>query len=432
MRVREAERFERALQQAERGQEIEPQFQPLVQIAWQAAALAEPSPPPPYGLSPGRQQFLAEAGLMRTARGTAVLKVATALMTIVLLVSLALGSERVVADSLPGEFLYEVKLAAAEIRLDLTTDPQARASLTLVLAEERLDEIAELMRQGRSADDPTLAVVEQHLATALLAAVGMEDSTAVRALQHVEASIQLRQQTMADAISGAPQAEQMRVQQTLQVMERLRQEAHTGQADPDGLRQRLRNGVPGTPTSQPQPGDAPQPGPSPKPRGGGPTDRPKAGPGPKPSPTCQADGPQPTEPEGNGSGPGPRPTDRPKPSGQGPGPQPTDRPEPAEPSGQGPGPRPTDKPAGPRPTDCPDPISQPGDGPGPQPSKEPGQSEPAQQPEPSLQPTEEPGDPGPDPQPPEEPGQPEPPGGSGPGPGPQPPGGNGGGGNGKP
>ena len=428
MRVRKAERFERALQQAERGQEIEPQFQPLVQVAWQAAALAEPSPPPPYGLSPGRQRFLAEAGLMRGTKSAAqsrqipfrgVLRVTAALMTMILLVGLALGGGQVVADSLPGELLYGVKLTAAEIRLDLTADPQARAKLTLALAEERLDELAELMQQGRPADDPTLAVVEHHLATALQAAVGMEDSTAVRALQRVEASIQLRQQTMAEAMTGVPQAEQMRLQQTLRAMEQVRQDAHTGQGDPDDLRQRLRHGAPSTPASQPHPSDTPQPSPSPEPRGGGPTDQPEAGPGANPSPTCQPDRLRPTSPAGRGPDPSP---------------QPTDRPEPAEPSGQGPGPRPTDKLAVPRPTDCPDPTSQPGGGPGPgpQPSKEPSQPEPTQLPESSPQPTEERGDPGPGPQPPEEPGQPEPPGGSGPGPRPQPPDGNGGGGKGKP
>jgi hypothetical protein len=350
---------------------------------------------------------------MRTAEGQVrtgqlphrgALKVAGVLAAMVLVVGLALGGGQAVASSLPGEPSHAVKLVAERVRLELTTDPQARASLTLALAEERLDEVTDLARQGQSPDEQTRALTEQHLVSALGTTVELENSTAVEALQRLESAIQQRERTMAEALGGLPEPEQVQLRQVLQTMEQVRMAAHVGQGDPDGLRQRLRSGFPTAPPEQPVPSYTPRPSPSPRPGGAGPTDEPRAGSDVKPTPTCQPDRPWPTDPADQ------RPDH---------GPQPTDEPEPTEWSVPSPSPQPTERPAEPSPTKHPDPSSEP---------EEPNHAEPTQQPKP--QPSGEPGGPGP--RPPEEPGQPDPPGGSDPGPGPQPPGGDGGGGKGKP
>ena len=150
MSGREAERFEEALQQAAQGQAVRLRLHPLVQTARQAAVLSGPVPPPPCQLAPGRQRFLTEAVSLRAGKGkrrekqvrtAGVLGFGTALVALVLVLGLVFGAGQALAGGLPGGPLYGLKLGFEGVRLALTTDPQARANLSLALAEERLDEI---------------------------------------------------------------------------------------------------------------------------------------------------------------------------------------------------------------------------------------------------------------------------------------------------
>lgn len=324
-----------------------------------------------------------------------VLRMAAALLAVVLLFGLVLGAGQVVADSLPGGPLYELKLAAERVRLALTTDPQASADLNLALAEERLDEIVLLLERGQSLDGAASHRAEQQLAQALEAAVQLEDPAAAQMLQQLVVAVQQRQGMMAAAMAGLPDVEQEPAQRILREMERVRQEAHAGQADPAGLRQRLRYGTPPLPTEEPGLGRTPEPSPS----------REQPGVGPHPSPTGGPARPQPTAQPTRGPSLRPRPTDTRPSAGAG---EPTG-PRPTEPPGEGPGqsPQPTVKPSGSTPTAQPGPGPSPQPttgsggatteppGPPPQPTERQGGAELTQQPDPGPQPSGEPGgDPG--------------------------------------
>ena len=155
---------------------------------------------------------------------TGMMKLGTALLALVLVVGLTFGASQAAADSLPGEPLYGLKLAAEEARLALTTDPEAQAALNLALAEERLDEIAALLEQGQAVDEVTAERVERQLHAALEAAPA-------QALEGLAVAIQQRQRTM-EQLAGETPDEPLR--QIIREMERVRQEAHAGQGEPAG------------------------------------------------------------------------------------------------------------------------------------------------------------------------------------------------------
>jgi len=273
MSKREAERFEEALQEVSGSEVIDNRLALLLHTARQAAILAEPPPAPPRGLAPGRQRFLAEAARRRAERAerqrqrlpmARMAKLAAAFAAVILLFGVMFGTGKAAAGSLPGHSFYGLKLAGERVQLALTRDLQAKADLNLALAAERLDEIVGLLEQGQAPAHPVVSRAEQQLTAALEAAIGLDDTAAVQELQQLSVTIQQRERTMqqlGDASAAPP------VQELLREMERVHQEAQSGQDDPDGLRRRLRQGVPPDLTDLPDPSHTPQgtqtPGPRP-------------------------------------------------------------------------------------------------------------------------------------------------------------------------
>ena len=262
MDKREAEQFEQALQQASRGEAVEGPMALVVQTAHQVMILSETPPPPPHGLMPGRQRFLAEAARLRAERAprrpllAGAMRLATALAVIAILFGVVLGSAQAAADSLPGQPLYGVKLATEQIRLALTSQPESRAALEQALAEERLDEIVALLKRkqviGAAVSSRAVRQLEQALATS----AQLQDAAAAQALQQLAEAILQREQAM---LSTAGESPEPSVRQLLREMERVRQEAQAGEGDPEGLRQRLRQGTPAEPTVLPGPTGSAQP-----------------------------------------------------------------------------------------------------------------------------------------------------------------------------
>jgi len=286
MDKRDAEQFEKALQVADRGEPAEGRWTPLVHTARQVMTLSETPPPPPHGLMPGRQRFLAEAARLRAEsrgnplwlplrrqRPAGVMKLAAALAVIAILFVVVLGARQAVAASLPGQPLYGVKLATERIQLALTVQPESRAALQQALAKERLDEIVALMERKQEIDSSVSARAIRQLGQALAASAQLQDSAAVQALQQLAEAIQQQERVMLGAAGESPEPP---VRELLREMERVRQEAHAGQGDPAGLRHRLQQGAPAVPTGQPGLTQTPQapspsqtPGPTHTPQGTG-------------------------------------------------------------------------------------------------------------------------------------------------------------------
>jgi len=203
----------------------------------------------------GRQRFLAEAARLRAEKAprrqrlAGVMRLATALAVIAILFGTVLGVKQAVAASLPGQPLYGVKLATERIQLVLTSQPASRAALEQSLVEERLDEIVTLLQRQQAISPAVSSRAMQQLEQALATSAQLQDPAAAQALQQLAEAIQQRQQAMLGAAGESPEPP---VRELLREMERVRQEAHAGQGDPAGLRQRLRQGAPAEPTQTPQ------------------------------------------------------------------------------------------------------------------------------------------------------------------------------------
>ncbi len=321
-------------------------------------------------------------------------------------------------DSLPDEALYGVKTWSEDTRLSWANSAQERLELTLGFTQRRVLEIGELQAAGKTVTAGVITRLHEELNTALQLAAGMDEPQMVQALEQIRLQAATQSQTIATLASAAAGGSDEDLEK---LQERLREQAQmasTGQADPQGFRQQVRDrdrtsqptlapteataldAGEETPTGKPgqggngngQGGQAsktpgqgagePNPGVTPQPTGGsyGPGEQPSTTPGgygpgePNPShtpqPTGGSYGPgagngQPSETPGGGYGPGePNPSATSQPTGGSYGPGPGNG-QPSETPGGGYGPGEPNPSATPQPTGG-------SYGPGEQPSTTPG------------------------------------------------------------
>jgi uncharacterized membrane protein YgcG len=164
------------------------------------------------------------------------MKLVGALLATLLVFGLVFGVGQAAAASLPGEPLYGLKLTAEQARLELTSDPEAKADLTAELAENRLGEIAQMMAEGKAVDGPTAHAAQQQVSLAFQAAnqVSGDEQLKFQARNRLQNVIQSQHQMMASAVDAAPQQTQEPVRSLLRSMERVRDELHTGEGEASG------------------------------------------------------------------------------------------------------------------------------------------------------------------------------------------------------
>jgi len=121
--------------------------------------------------------------LLQSPQTRPVLGAVTAL--VVLLVSTG-GTMALAADSLPGDWLYPVKLAGEEVRLSLISDQSDRAQYHLVRAQTRAKEVQRLAEDDGSLDEVTLVRLNQSLEASLLAVASADRSDIPRLLVAIE------------------------------------------------------------------------------------------------------------------------------------------------------------------------------------------------------------------------------------------------------
>jgi hypothetical protein len=227
----------------------------------------------------------------------------------VLVLTLLLGAGQAMADSLPGEHLYGLKLLLAEQRMRWTSDPEARMDLALNVVGERLNEIADRMETGQALDPSTNSRLQKHLGLAL-DTVDAEAQGPLQTMEQHQATIQNWQRRVVQAMADFPESDREPLRELARETERLRLELHAGSGEPEGEQVRGRHGEPKDPADMPQAGDAP--GPGAQGEGAGQAEGMPAGPGPKPEetpagsdvPVSAGPGPGPEAPEEtSGSGP---------------------------------------------------------------------------------------------------------------------------------
>jgi hypothetical protein len=135
----------------------------LTTAAYCRQSLAFAEPPSQEALAAGRRRFLEEAARQKESPALRLslpawlrpsLRPAFALaMALVVLVVLAGGGATLAAaHSLPGDYLYPVKLVSEQVRLAFTSDPAVRTELVNQFAEERRQEAQTIVALRRQAN----------------------------------------------------------------------------------------------------------------------------------------------------------------------------------------------------------------------------------------------------------------------------------------
>jgi uncharacterized membrane protein YgcG len=245
MKNRKAEQLEKSLQEATQGKSMDKSLAPLLATAQIVRALGESPPTPPNHLVHGRRRFLTEAARLRMQKSTKSrnyvwregnmrVKLAGVLIATLLVFGMVFGVGQAAAASLPGGPLYGLKLAAEQARLELTSDPVAKAELATDLAENRFGEIAQMVAQGAQVDGDTAFEAQQQLSWAYQYMHQVDGEKQLQLKAQFTHMLQHQHQMMASAVDAAPQQTQEPVQALLRSMERVRNEVHTGTGEASG------------------------------------------------------------------------------------------------------------------------------------------------------------------------------------------------------
>lgn len=210
-----------------------------------------PAPNPEHQLA-ARQAFLAQARRMRQAQavsgdratrhreqpfmqrkeGSLMMTMAKVALVLLALSGAATGTALAADASGPGQPLYPLDLQMEQVQTMLATTTEARANLSLGLANERANEVRAMVRAGQTPDQAVMERFQNQFGQALQQATQLQEQEMVRALT------QLRD--MAQVHAGQMQSEGFA--QGEAVMNRVREQAQNGIDDPAGFRRQYRAG----------------------------------------------------------------------------------------------------------------------------------------------------------------------------------------------
>jgi hypothetical protein len=249
-------------------------------IEGQLKKLYSQVPPPPGGLATGRRRILAEASRLRAQLVTRPLstdqtekterrrkmnalfayKILAAVMAVVLAVVGTGGGVVLAADSLPGDFVYPVKLFTEDVRLLLTTDPASRAELAMAFATERVQEMVRLTKQDRLVPDSVVARMTRQMEETMAQIAQSRPEEVPALLEQVMQRTRTQQQLLEQARTAGREESQVALGQATQVMERAHQAASAGLGDPERFQREYQHRQGGTlvPQGEPSPVNEPQ------------------------------------------------------------------------------------------------------------------------------------------------------------------------------
>jgi hypothetical protein len=166
------------------------------------------------------------------------------LVRVALALSMALGATggtvAIAQASEPGEILYPIKVASEDVRLALTSDSEKAFDLLLEFAQERLEEIDALSEEGAPIPPQVTTRLQAHFEQALRYASSFDDANLVQAMERLSAMTQQQTQVIRQMQSQDAGNADGALQQTEQIVSRVRQAAEEGLEDPTTFR--LRHG----------------------------------------------------------------------------------------------------------------------------------------------------------------------------------------------
>jgi hypothetical protein len=139
-------------------------------------------------------------------------------------------------NSLPGDPLYVIKSWSEDVRLSMTSAPQAKLNLTLDYTNRRVNEISSLVAGGKVLNDKTSERFQRELENALELAAQMDDTQMKNALGQIKRRAESQGMTIEELINTLPpQAEPaiLHLQQRLDEQVKL---STFGENDPNAFR----------------------------------------------------------------------------------------------------------------------------------------------------------------------------------------------------
>jgi hypothetical protein len=130
-------------------------------------------------------------------------------------------------SSIPGDFLYPVKLLSEDVQLNWTVDPARQLEMNLEMAQERLQEMEQVKLANRAIPEELFKGVYNHLENSLQlgARLYADDSEAQLKLnERVQMQVQNLEQYGPSAASPEVQQLQQQLREQLRVQERAGQE----------------------------------------------------------------------------------------------------------------------------------------------------------------------------------------------------------------
>lgn len=212
------------------------------------------------GLTRMKEKIFSSTNLGAQPRRMVYKPLLISLIVILMLFGSVSGVAFAAQDSLPGQTLYPVKLLSEDVRLNLTGNPQDKMLLETSFVQRRFAEMATIDQEGVDVPQQVLERLNLQLENVFEGTIDVDNPALVQVLSQVETAlnagdgiVERGSKLTTRQIQGAT------FQQYMEAQHRLVSE---GLQNPDGFRNRLRNGAPDGQSSEPddQPGDGTEEG----------------------------------------------------------------------------------------------------------------------------------------------------------------------------
>lgn len=190
------------------------------------------------GVSPEPQSRLKEWLSLFRKEHSPMFAIARIITLAAILLGGTAGTALAAQESLPDQALYPVKTLFEDMRLDLTTDPQAEFDLLMSYVQERFQEIEALVQNGEPVGEEVQFRLQNQLQRAFMNAAQLDDQPLAKAMQQVRAQSQEQLRVLSQLNQTAPQATGYDLGVAEQALIRSQVHAEGALDDPTTLRTR--------------------------------------------------------------------------------------------------------------------------------------------------------------------------------------------------
>ncbi|MGB2896532.1 MAG: DUF5667 domain-containing protein [Anaerolineales bacterium] len=178
---------------------------------------------------------------------------------ILIVLAIAFGGTTATAfaaqDSLPSEALYPIKTLMEEVRLALTSDPEAEVELLLQFSDERMEEIATLIEKGLPVPDAVATQLQTQLNLALKTCAQLDDAALLPLMEQIQTRSHEQLKVLEKLGEGSDNQSDNVLQLATQAMNNVRVTAKDALEDP--ITFRLHQGTNRDPDAPEQPDNTP-------------------------------------------------------------------------------------------------------------------------------------------------------------------------------